>query len=200
MRVLRLPVLALLAVAFVGGAAFADVGENFEARALALGGSVNLSLDFGNFSNLGLDYYFLGVSPALSFFPIEKTSLNLLPSLYVWGYPAGDDVNWEVSLGFGSTYFFVLDPDAYTGLVPWVGVSARIGYSGSQESIFASLEPSAGLYYFLTDRIAPYLDLSLVSLGISPGGDSLVYVALRPSLAVGMSYHLPNPERVLPGM
>jgi hypothetical protein len=177
--------------------AFANIGENFAPAGTYLSGSAGITTDFGSLDDIELSYWEFWIEPTFGFFPANNLSIGLSPSFYLWNYPATYlDPRWQVSGGLNLSYYFVAEPDASTGLVPAIGLNWRIFYDRYYEEIWTNLTPDVRLYYFITDRIAPYLSLS----GIGVGYDltyTEFYTWLEPQVKIGIAWFLPSRDVVL---
>ncbi|MEW5815961.1 MAG: hypothetical protein AB1798_11285, partial [Spirochaetota bacterium] len=94
----------------------------------------------------------------------------------------------------------------YSGsaLVPAIGASASFYFhptlSGASSSVELGLAPNVSLYYFIKDRISPYISLypSFNSRLYSGGSQSFAEsLSFNFRTTIGISFWLPNKEKVL---
>jgi hypothetical protein len=155
----------------------ADIGENFAKGGIGLSGSISF---FNNF------YYFLDdteergywsveVAPELDFFVAYRTSVSLAP-WFSYQSRKYDADNIERDLGFGASlgvsHVFVMDPAAQRGIVFNLGASIGLWfYPGIDDLDTGATVPDVSmtlvslyflprLYFFVNDRLAPYVGIS----------------------------------------
>ena len=196
--------LVLMAALFFGGtgAAYANIGENFAAAGVVLSGSAGARTYLGYLDNLSFNLVHLWVSPGLDFLVARNLSVDVSASasatIDVGPYSSGLRIE-SLSLDLGVSYYFCVRPEAAGGTVPalslFAGVSRWLDSYG-YPYLSAYLYPSLTLYFFVTDRLAPYVALTALYLHIPP---SAVDAWLDPSATVGMSFWLPSADRVLGG-
>jgi hypothetical protein len=197
-RFLRpLVILCALLVPFVSQA---DIGENFSAAGATLGGTVAFDVRFGSIENPVLSYYHVGASPWLGFFLVDNLSLSIGASFEMWDYPTDPlyMLRWTAGGSASLTRYFVGTPEASTGLVSSISVGTSIGYDGYYENAWVNLYPGVAVYYFISQRVAPYVSLSGigVGLGLLPG-PIYFYDWLSPSLRVGVTWFIPSRDRAM---
>ena len=95
-------------------------------------------------------------------------------------------------------YFMVNNPGASTGLVPSVGVSLGLVYD-TYENLFTELSPRIRAYYFITERIAPYLMIQPTLWFPTWAGEDfdIEYTQLTVRAYIGFSFHIPSKDVVL---
>jgi len=218
-----------LLLALCAGLAFAEIGENFEAAGISLWGGGSLVLDLGPFLDATSDYLYwsVTVSPGFDFLLVDKLAFYVNPWLSFSRYEDYDsgyggivvDKTLWLGAGAGLTYYLVRDPTADTGLVAAVGGGLGVlvgpGVTDTLDgmdlpsdslSVSAYLELVARLFWFLNDRLAPYVNLTprldYVAYQRDSGGTVLDFafkerLSLGFSLTFGMSFWIPNKKAAL---
>ena len=164
-----------------------NIGENYEGGGIVLGGSgyVYLSLH---------GYWSVSVDPWVDFLLADGITAGLGLDTYMnsngeWG----DSLHPSVSFAFG------YDPDATSGPAHRVGLRSGVGLGGTSFSdVFFDIgwiEPYYTFYYFVTPRIAPYVQLRAVTVDFVGGIALDTYVWL----GFGVAFHVPNKDRVMGG-
>jgi len=200
-------------------ALYADIGENFAKGGIGLSGSVSY------FNNL---FYFMDdtdqrkfwsvdVSPGIEFFVANKTSVTFAPWLYYES--AADDPDniyryMNYGLRVGASHVFLADPAAQRGLVFSIGGSIGLGLYPTLDDLIAGVETpnnysrvdillyfTPRLYYFLNDRLAPFIGITphvgYILSYKDPGGtkvDLTSQESIRATLTatVGISWFIPS--------
>ncbi len=188
--------LCILLVPFVS---YASIGENFLAAGSYLSGSAGIEMDFGSFEAPELSFYEVWVSPSIGFFPVNNLSLSVGASLDLWDYPLDllYTMRWTIIGAVNLTRYFVSQPDASAGLVPAVSLGTNIGYNAYYGSVWINLFPGMSLYYFISERVAPYVSLSGIGVGLGLVPSVSFYTWLNPRLTVGVSWFIPSKDRAM---
>lgn len=203
-----------LAISFLAASAYAGIGENFEKASVGLSGSGEIFLDLDEFMSPANDdlYTTLRLDPTVWFYPWDRLAWSLSPRLRFENNIV--DSAPETWLMFGAStalrYNLVMDPDASSGpsLAFSLGVGADVWRFLGDQSVwlYYYLDPTIILYYFVTERIAPFLSLDPVLLAGYWTNDSAgapLVVALRDqleltlSVRIGISFHFPYRDRTL---
>lgn len=224
----RLVVAALLLV-LVAGFGAAEIGENFEAAGISLWGGGSVFFDLGYFLDPDYEdfYWSVTVSPGFDFLVADNLALYVNPWLsfsgdkYYDGTIPGTVVDKTLQFGAsgGVMYYVVSDPTASTGMVP--GFGGGLGVSIDPDAtdtldgidlmsdgldVRAYLQLVGRLYWFLNDRLAPYVALAprLDYIAYYRSWDGTVWegefadrLTLEVSLTFGMSFWIPNKKAVL---
>ena len=162
-----------------------NIGENYEGGGTVFGGSgyIYLSLD---------GYWSVSVNPWADFLLADGVAVGLGLDTYM-----NSNGQWGDSLHPSVSFVFGYDPDATSGPAHRVGLRSGFGLGGTTFSDvsfdFGWIEPYYTFYYFVTPRIAPYLQLQALTVGFVGGITLDIYVRL----GFGMAFHMPNKDRVL---
>lgn len=177
--------------------AFGGIGENFAAAGTYLGGTAGFQASLGSIEAMSLSDYRLWLAPLFGFLIVDNLSLSVTPSFDLWGVTAPASATWQIGVSGSLSKYFVSQPEATTGPVPSIGASLGMNYR-SNGQMWLSLSPSCALDYFLTSRIAVRTSLSGFGVGLSMiPGPLFFYDWLSPQLSVGMTWFIPNRDRVL---
>jgi hypothetical protein len=168
-------VCVLLAVAAF---TFADIGENFQKGGIELSGSIVFYNNFYRITDSTdkRNYWSLDVEPGLDYFVADRFSVGVAPWFSYSSYTNGTNNNTkDMSYGFrvGGYYAFVSDPAAQRGLVFTLGGSVGLSFYPGVPDLAAGIEVpdksmetdllvnlTPRLYFFLNDRLAPYIGLT----------------------------------------
>jgi hypothetical protein len=164
----------------------------------------------------------VNIDPGIDVYAANKLSFYLNPFL---GYSSEQtdvdniDRNMNFGVNLGIRYYFVSDPKAQRGMVPSLGADVGLkAYPGVKDKslgvetedkrllLWASLRVPLRLYFFMNDRLAPYV-------GLTPGlwylltqkdasGTTLTLESkqrfyLDASVSLGMAFFIPNKKAAL---
>ena len=219
-------VVPVLALVLALPALHADIGEDFAKGGIGFSGGGSVFLDFGQLLN-SADTYFrwsLTLEPSVDYYVADRLSLFLAPWFtYDSETLDADNVDNTVTYGAeaGLSYAFVSRPDAQRGLVPAIGVGLAAAvypggwgkflgsdYDNQSLNLYLLLGVPFRLFFFLNDRVAPYVGLRprvwyLVSARdssgttLSPPSQERLYVDL--SVTLGVSFHVPTRNATMLG-
>lgn len=161
------------------GLLFAAPADNFAAGGWEFGGNAMYALQTqyapfsGKTTSQDREGYmqFLDVEANAGFFPADKLSLNISPSVY-WMQSHSDNDNYDntlsLALDVGCTYYIPLGGSLVLSAGGKLGFGVLPGIDGkdsgatetdkSLEMLFA-LEPNANLYFFVSDHLAPFVQV-----------------------------------------
>jgi hypothetical protein len=218
-----------LLVALGAGPAFAQIGENFEPAGISLWGGGSLYFNVGYFLDPDFEdfYWSFEVSPGFDLLFVKNLSFYVNPwvsfasdKYYDSGIPGTVvDKTLQFGLSGGLTYYLVRDPQASVGLVPAVGGGVGVwldpdatdtldgmDLTSDGLEVGAYLELVGRVYWFLNERLAPYV-------GVTPRAYYEIYyrdwdgtvwdgpfrerLMLDVSVAFGVSYWIPNKQAAL---
>jgi hypothetical protein len=201
----------------------------FEAGGLEFGGEMSAyyTPDYYIFdsedrdANRGNYFFMLNGTGSFGYFPIDRLSLQLMPGIFYTRSvdDKGDDVDQYVMylLEVGTDYYM-------TGSYPWVfsggldlglGVSPGLDgkYNGEDDpdeslELLYVVEPKISGYYFVSERIAPYISISsfFINSRRIRGYDGSSYTESRDFMEswrlnmqfkIGMKYFFPAGARQL---
>lgn len=196
----------ILLILFLMRISYAGIGENFVPAGFSITGN-------GSFSysqpELKRDEYTLHCSLSPSFGLMTVKNLELGFSVGYRFFYFKHDNDWEtnyntISLGTSLQYFFVKNPDKNKGVVNSLGIQLS-GYLDidryhnwpesfkDENNLGFSVSPFYSVYFFITERIAPYLSVR-PTLGTSYiENDELSFDIY---LFFGISFHFPRKMRV----
>jgi len=191
--------------------AFGDIGENFESAGYSLGGGLSFHYDAGEIFDEEDEYSYLSLSinPRIGFFLVDNLDFSISPNLYYSRYNETGYI--RAGIGFGSDFFLVENPDVETGIVPSFGIDVSLNLRSSEgKSLSMDIDfgPDFRLYYFLKERVAPYIGIfPNISLrrgirdyeGDPVEHDESFYKDLDFSVmvGVGITFFLPNEDIVI---
>jgi len=205
-------------------ALYADIGENFAKGGVALSGSVSF---YNNFYRLTdstdeRNFWSLDVSPGLDYYVADHFSIGVSPWFSYESYTNGPDTYTKAmsyGLSVGGDYAFVRDPAAQRGLVVTLGGALGLDFYPGVADLSAGVEvPDDSmetdlrlylrprLYYFLNDRLAPYIAITprlsyMLSLKDSSGAtvdrtsEERLYARLW--VTVGIAWFIPSKKASL---
>ncbi len=175
MRKTTLVLVLSLAVALP--ALHADIGENFVKGGIGLSGSVSFYNNFYYFldDTDERSYWSLEVAPEFEYFLADRVSLWFSP-WFSYESMKYDTANIDKSLGFGLSVggrrAWVPHPEAQKGLVFILGGSLGLSFYPGVDDLVAGVEtPDSSmtvvvltimprLYFFLNDRLAPFVGVT----------------------------------------
>lgn len=225
--------ICVLTLLLAGGivAGFAAPEDNFRAGGMEFGGELSITyqpsyaifnaeekeLDAGEYS------LFVEGSVAIGWFLIDRLSLDLIPSLWMYKRRSfdmmGEDKSTDLWLGMdvGANYYllplrslalslglnagFLIEPG-----IDYISNDAKV--TDDSLALWFSLEPNVACYWFLGERLAPYLllapELNYRRRIKLSSGDKYTYadnysifddVYLQMRFKVGLKYFLPEASR-----
>ncbi|MBU8912991.1 MAG: hypothetical protein KOO61_03140 [Spirochaetales bacterium] len=165
-----------------------NIGENYEGGGVVYGGSGYLYLSLDGYWSASLD-------PWVSFLVADGFAAGVGIGAYTNSI---SEKTFRVSPSV--SYAFGYDPDATAGPAHRVGLGTEyrifIDEFGDSSSN-GSLTPFYAFYYFVAPRIAPYVEITGVAIDYSSWGG--VGVSAYLNVSFGMSFYLPNRDRVIGG-
>jgi hypothetical protein len=198
---------------------YADIGENFAKGGVALSGSVSFYNNFYRVtdSTEERNFWSLDVSPGLDYYVADRVAVGVSPWLSYSSFTNGSDIKIkDLSFGFsaGGYYAFVPDPAAQKGLVVTLGGAVGLSFFPGVADLAAGVEVpddsmetdlllylTPRLYFFLNDRLAPYVGLTprlvyILSLKDDTGAKvdltSQESLYARVTATVGISWFIPT--------
>lgn len=225
MRFIRvIPVVLMLSV--LAGTANADVGENFQKGGVALMGSGSFYYDFGRILDSAnqYNYWKLSLGPEIDFFFEDNSTFYIAP-YFTYSSTQTDANNTSSYMYYGAdvglSRYFVSDSKAQSGLVPAVGVAIGLqfapdvggkvaGVQTTTKSLYTYIDLMipVRLFYFINDRLAPYLSIvprlwytigAMDSSGITIDLTSQQRVYVDVGIYFGMSIWVPRNKTSLSG-
>lgn len=174
----------------------AGIGENFEPAGISLGGSGIFT--FTSFDAKEGDYRLMAsILPTLGIMTVRNLEANMFLG-YAFNYHKSNSKRlYNMILGgAGLKYFFVKNPDLNQGIVSSLGIMIDghfFIHSDNENTYGFTISPGYNMYFFVTERIAPYWGLH-PSFGIWDVQEPALYVNLNVSF--GISFHFPRKMRV----
>jgi hypothetical protein len=205
---------------------YADIGENFAKGGIGFSGGGSVFVDFNQLLNSADEYFHWNITfePAVDFYIADRLSLYLAP-WFSFDSETFDADNSTKTTRYGAevglSHAFVSNPAAQKGLVPAIGAGlaaafypGRSGLSGGVEFdyqsqyVYLRLGVPFRLFFFLNDRVAPYVGLrpriwyllsakDIYGNSYSPPSEERLY--LDASLIFGISFHVPNKNATMIG-
>jgi hypothetical protein len=214
------------ALALALPALYADIGENFAKGGIGFSGGGSVFVDFNQLLNSADEYFrwTITLEPAVDFYVADRLSLYLAPWFSFDSETFDADNSTKTSrygAEVGLSYAFVRNPSAQKGLVPALGAGLAVSfYPGSSglssgvefdyqsQYVYLRLGVPFRLFFFLNDRVAPYVGLRpriwyLISAkdiygnSFSPPSEERLY--FDASLTFGISMHIPNKNATMIG-
>jgi len=177
MRSIRIVAFAALMLLLPVGMASADLGEDFEPGGIALLGSGSLYYDLGSILDSSSQYnsWSLSLGPEVDFL-FQRNSTFYLAPYFAYSSRQLNSSNITRSMYYGAVLGFlgylVPDSKAMNGLVPALGVAIGFeldpgvgdkvsGVETTDSSLYTyvDLMIPVRFYYFINDRLAPYLSI-----------------------------------------
>jgi opacity protein-like surface antigen len=211
-RVLLLACVLLVATAAIVSA---DIGETFERAGIALWGGGTFYIDFGQVldSASKYSYWEATLDPGVDFYAANNLTFYLNP---FFGYSSEVDYtgNIDRNMYFGANvglrYYFVSDPKAQRGMVPAIGADVGLkAYPGVDDKsllLWGTLRVPLRLYFFVNDRLAPYVGLTpglwylltqKDSAGTTLTFDSKQRFYLDANISLGIAFFIANKKASL---
>jgi hypothetical protein len=220
--------LVLVLSVAAAGLALAAPADNFKAGGLEFGGNFMYSYnpEYPVFSSnttaqqRGGSYQDIDAALDIGFFPVKNLSIGLMPSMFYFRY---DYLNGslssymyqslQISLDAGVSYYVPMGSKLFLSLVGKLGlginpglnyVNAGTTITDKSLALVYSFEPDIGLYYFLSDHLAPFIQAGCKFMDYrtitNNDGSSYQYpssyqffdgVWIRASVTIGLKYFLP---------
>jgi hypothetical protein len=225
MRFIRL-IPAVLMLSMLASTANADVGEDFQKGGIALMGSGSFYYDLGRILDSAnqYNYWKLSLAPEIDFLFEDNWTFYITPYL-TYSSTQTDASNSSGYLYYGAevglSRYFVSDSKAQSGFVPAVGVAIGLefdpgvgdkvaGVQTSTKSLYTYMDLviPVRLFYFINDRLAPYVSIvprlwytigAADSSGITIALTSQQRVFLDVGIYFGMSIWVPRNKTSLSG-
>jgi len=222
-----------VAVLFCAAMLWAQPADIFDAGNMEFGGELHLTWAPSAYitdadsreANEGEYNMFLDATGSIGLFVMDKLSLQFMPGLFYWrkSDDNGDDINniLDLSLGIGCDYYFtgsspmVFSAGLDTGLTIVPGVDGKNNGADNPDDSLAlifSIKPNATAYYFVSERLAPYVSLNTEfynyniiknndgsSYDYDPGKGFMDYWKMQLNVTIGFKYFLPTGFRFLDG-
>ena len=190
----RITTIALVLIIVGGGVSMADnIGENFDAGGVALGGCLRFAI-----ADL---HQYLYLRATASMLVVRGLALGLIGEIDFYDSEYGD-----VVLGSELSYTFGYDPDASSGLAFTIGVSVQAVstlvtgiYGEEYRGEYIAAAPSASIDWFVNPRVS----VQATVRGPELLYDALLYDALQFDIGdsvdffLGAAYHIPNRDAVV---
>jgi hypothetical protein len=224
MKKLAIACLSLIAA----GTLFAAPADNFAAGGWEFGGNAMYTFHplYAPFSGKTSSedrqgyYQILDVEANAGFFPVDRLSLSIAPSVY-WSKMHSDDYTYSrtlsLALDAGCLYYIPLGGSLVLSAGGTLGLGALPGLPGSYEAsevpdkslaLQFSIEPNAALYFFISDRLAPFAQAGYrMTYGmrvktesgaeyVPPDGDEFLdHVTAQFRFTLGLKFFLPTGGR-----
>ena len=157
---------------------FADLGEDFAKGGIGLAGSLSLYNNYYYFQDPAEQrkFWSLDVSPTIDYYVADRLALRLSPYFHYESFttdPNNIDRYEAYGVRLGLDYAVVMDPAAKQGLVLTVGGLIGFALYPTVNDLVGGVETpnnfqmtnllftiTPRLYYFLNDRLAPYIGIT----------------------------------------
>jgi len=221
----RILILAVVLVAALP-VLYGDIGENFAKGGIGFSGGGSVFVDFNQLLNSADEYFRWNITlePAVDFYIADRLSMYLAP-WFSFDSETFDADNSTKTTRYGAevglSHAFVRNPAAQKGLVPTIGaglavsfypgpsgLSSGVEFDYQSQNVYLRLGVPFRLFFFLNDRVAPYVGLrpriwywmsakDIYGNSYSPPSEERLY--LDASLSFGISFHVPNKNTTMIG-
>lgn len=213
-------IFSLILLLFTSLLCYPDLGENFEAGGITFGGGIFFLYNPGKLFDPENKFVVIDIDarPDMSIFIFKNQTIRFAVNFhYRFQHNSPSDYYNQFHFGCiaGYEYFFVNNPEADKGFVRSIGFRCGIsflpGRLGRQKSltinepfnIYINAGPSFSAYYFINDRVAPFIDVSpFLNFPVYSSRDTseIPYfnrVSFQQYLYIGISVHFPRNSIVL---
>ena len=205
---------------------YSDIGENFAKGGIGFSGGGSVYVDFNQLLNSADEYFhwIIAIAPAVDFYVADRLALYFAPWFSYDSETLNPDevtniTKYGAEVGLG--YAFVSNPAAQKGLVPtigaglavafypgWSGISGGVEFDNQSQLIYLRLGVPLRLFFFLNDRLAPYVGINprawyrvlaknSSGTAYSPPIEYQLYVDA--SVSFGISFHIPTRNSTMTG-
>jgi hypothetical protein len=171
---------ALMVLLLIAGAIWAGPEENFRAGGMELGGELHItwipdgyiSDPDGRELNEGEYFMFMDGTASIGWFLSDSFSLQIMPGFFYFRNvdDHGESVNNSLWLSIGSGFdwylaasspvFLSIGLDGGITFIPGIdGTNLGADVPDGSLAIEFSLSPNIASYYFITDRVAPFISI-----------------------------------------